>query len=163
MGKHLTTDDVQEEIRIKKLDMKKYSVLKMTNMRKFKTCNDLWSHDTHIHIKTTNIRFYVKTIILHINFIIHVHTGPHYRITHKKKEHADRWSTRGWQNCLVQKVLQGLGCWEHPSTVSIVWLLNLRDEEITKAKSIEDLFQLDDKEMQAALEEDKGKWQSTNL
>ena len=34
---------------------------------------------------------------------------------------------------------------------SIVWLLHLRDEEIAKAKSIEDLFQLDDKELQAEI------------
>ena len=33
----------------------------------------------------------------------------------------------------------------------IVWLLHLRDEEIAKAKSIEDLFQLDDKELQAEI------------
>ena len=34
---------------------------------------------------------------------------------------------------------------------SIVWLLHLRDEEIAKAKSIKDLFQLDDKEMQVEI------------
>ena len=34
---------------------------------------------------------------------------------------------------------------------SIVWLLHLRDEEIAKAKSIEDIFQLDDKELQAEI------------
>ena len=34
---------------------------------------------------------------------------------------------------------------------SIVWLLHLRDEEIAKAKSIEDLFQLDDNELQAEI------------